>query len=144
MLLHCIQAVLCRLQISRLDVSINADMLFDALHDYFIRSAKEAHSRGTYLDLDSDNPEGTLPEGYQPLEVQLEALESFHTWWTAALRGFKVVFWSISAMHLLLLQNKICNSRRRDQASLGADCLYLAPILGQDQLLRTIIVILCL
>lgn len=106
MLLDCIQAVLCRLQVSRLDVSINADLLFDALHDYFIRSAKEAHSRGTYLDLDSENPEGTLPEGYQPLEVQLEALESFHTWWTAALRGFKVVFWSISALHLLLLHNK--------------------------------------
>lgn len=73
-----------------MDVSVNVDLLFDALHEYFIRSAKEAHSRGTYLDLDAENPEHSLPEGYQPLEVQLEALETFHTWWTGKLRAFKV------------------------------------------------------
>lgn len=68
---------------------MNADRALDAVRDYFVRSAREAHNKGLYLDLNADDPESTAPEGYQPLEVQLEALEAFHTWWVGKLRLFK-------------------------------------------------------
>ena len=80
----------CRLQVNRMDVAINIDYTMDALRSYFVRSAKEAHSKGTYLDLDAANPESTLPADYQPLEVQLEAIEAFHSWWFGKLQSFKV------------------------------------------------------
>ena len=75
---------------TRLEIGVNVDVLLDALRTYFVRSAREAHNKGTHMDLDAADPEATLPEGYQPLEVQLEALEAFHTFWKGTLRTFKV------------------------------------------------------
>ncbi len=75
---------------NRLEVAINFDAALDAVRDYFGRSAREAHARGAHLDLNASNPEASAPEGYQPLEVQLEALEAFHAWWLGKMRVFKV------------------------------------------------------
>jgi len=79
-----------RLQVHRLEVAVNVDAGMEALRAYFVRSTREAHNRGTFLDLDAENPEAVLPVDYQPLEVQLEAIEAFHTWWSGKLRSFKV------------------------------------------------------
>lgn len=73
-----------------MDAALNVDFAMDALRSYFVRSAKEAHNKGTFLDLDAENPESTRPADYQPLEVQLEAIEAFHTWWSGKLQAFKV------------------------------------------------------
>ena len=79
-----------RLQVNRLEIAINFDAGLDALRDYFARSVRESHARGTHLDLNASNPESSAPDGYQPLEVQLEALEAFHAWWVGKMRVFKV------------------------------------------------------
>ena len=83
-----------------MEVAINIDYAMDALRSYFVRSAKEAHNKGTYLDLDAVNPESTLPNDYQPLEVQLEAIEAFHSWWSGKLQSFKVNHSKALQLHL--------------------------------------------
>ena len=82
-----------RLQVTAMDISVNVDNALEAMRAYFVRSTRELHNKGAFMDLNAEDPESTLPEGYQPLEMQLEALEAFHSFWSSRLRTFKVEVW---------------------------------------------------